>query len=160
MPPPPILDPERLDPRRVLFPREAIYAVLPQQFEFSQLDAIVYVDKAAGIAAGIRAVRPDEWWCRGHMPDYPLLPGVLMVESAAQLAAFMQHLIMPMESSFMGFGGIDGAKFRGSVIPPADVLLIGKMVEARARRFVCDVQSYSGGQMVFEGRITGMPLRK
>lgn len=60
----------------------------------------------------------------------------------------------------MGFGAIDNAKFRGAVIPPARIILAGKLVEARARRFICDVQAYCLADMVFEGRITGMPIKQ
>ncbi|MEK7223261.1 MAG: hypothetical protein AAB156_03205, partial [Pseudomonadota bacterium] len=48
---------------------------------------------------------------------------------------FVQHLLMPIEGSFLGFGGIDDAKFRGAVVPPCRVILVGKIVDARARRF-------------------------
>jgi 3-hydroxyacyl-[acyl-carrier-protein] dehydratase len=159
MPPPAILDPASLDCSRVLHTRDDIYRILPQRFEFAQLDAIIHVDPQAGTAAGYRDVRPDEWWCRGHMPGQPIFPGILMLECAAQLAAFVQHMHFPVDQGFMAFGGVDGAKFRGSVIPPSRVILTGRLVEARSRRFVCDIQSYSGGEMVFEGRITGLPFK-
>lgn len=160
MPPPNILDLSAVDPSRVLYSREQIYERLPQKFEFAQLDGIYHLDKKAGTVAGFRDVRPDEWWCRGHMPDNPIFPGVLMMESAAQIAAFAQLHVMPVEGAFMGFGGMDNAKFRGSVIPPSRIDFVGKMIEARSRRFVCDVQAYCNDTMVFEGRITGMPLRQ
>lgn len=159
MPPPPILDPAAIDCSRVLYSHEQIYEILPQRYEFAQLDGVTLIDAVQNVCVGFRDVREDEWWCRGHIPGRPVFPGVLMVECAAQLAAFVQHFVLPMEGNFMGFGGIDDAKFRGSVIPPARIILIGKMVEARPRRFICDIQAYTAGNMVFEGRITGMPLK-
>ena len=160
MPPPPILDLSSVDTSRLLYTREQIYELLPQQFEFSQLDGVYHLDKADGTVGGFREVRADEWWCRGHMPGNPIFPGVLMLESAAQLAAFAQLFVLPVEGAFMGFGGVDDAKFRGSVIPPSRIDLVGKMIEARTRRFICDIQAYCKGTMVFEGKITGMPLRQ
>lgn len=161
MPPLPFVDPLSLDPTRVVRTKDQIYQLLPQRHEFAQLDGIIHLDHTAGIAAGIREVRADEWWCRGHMPGRPIFPGVLMMECAAQLAAFVQHEFAPImeEGTFMGFGGVDRCKFRGGVVPPARIILIGKMVEARTRRFVCDVQSYVDGTMSFEALITGMPLK-
>jgi len=159
-PPPPILDPATLDPGKLEFSREQIYEVLPQRYEFAQLDGILVTDKELGIAAGIRHVRPDEWWCRGHMPNHPIFPGVLMLECGAQLAAFTQHVVMPVEGdAFMGFGGIEGAKFRGSVIPPSQVIIIGRVIEKRSRRFVCEIQSFVDNVLVFEGRIAGIRLK-
>jgi 3-hydroxyacyl-[acyl-carrier-protein] dehydratase len=160
MPPPPILDLSSVDTNRLLFTREQIYSVLPQQFEFSQLNGIYHLDKENGTVGGYRDVRADEWWCRGHMPGHPIFPGVLMMETAAQLAAFAQLHVLPVEGAIMGFGGVDDAKFRGSVIPPARIDLVGKMIEARTRRFICDIQAYCKGVIVFEGKITGMPLRQ
>ncbi|GMU34634.1 MAG: hypothetical protein AMXMBFR20_25060 [Planctomycetia bacterium] len=83
-----------------------------------------------------------------------------MLECAAQLAGFVQHEFAPFEADyFLGFGGVENCKFRGSVIPPAQIILVGRMTEARKRRFVCDVQSYLDGEMVFEASIYGMPLK-
>jgi 3-hydroxyacyl-[acyl-carrier-protein] dehydratase len=160
MPRPAILDLSTIDTSRLLYTREQIYKLLPQQFEFSQLDGIYHLDKEVGTIAGYREVRADEWWCRGHMPGFPIFPGVLMMESAAQLAAFGQLFILPIEGSIMGFGGVDDAKFRGSVIPPGRIEFLGRMIEARTRRFICDIQAYCNGALVFEGKITGMPLRQ
>lgn len=161
MPPPALMDMAQLDCSRVLFTRPQIYTILPQAGGFSQLDGIIHLNVQAGICAGYRDVRPDEWWCPVHLPGNPIFPGVLMMETAAQLAAFAQHHIAPAgDGVFMGFGGVDRAKFRGSVVPPSRIILVGKMVEARSRRFVCDVQAHLDGAMVFEGLITGMPLKR
>ena len=82
-----------------------------------------------------------------------------MVECAAQLAAFAQQIVLPDQDGIMGFGGIDKAKFRGSVIPPARIILTGRIKEQRSRKFIYEVQSYVDGTMVFEGVITGMRLK-
>ncbi len=160
MPPPPIIDLAALDCSRVLYTKEQIYQYLPQKHEFAQLDGIIHIDPTNHTAAGIREIRADEWWCRGHMPGKPIFPGVLMMECGAQLAAFVQHQFAPMEDgSFLGFGGVDKCKFRGAVLPPSRIILVGRMVEARSRRFVCDLQGYVEGIMVFEALISGMPLK-
>jgi 3-hydroxyacyl-[acyl-carrier-protein] dehydratase len=159
MPPPVLLNIADLDCSRVLYTREQIYQALPQRYEMSQLDGIIHADKAQMMTAAFRDVRADEWWCRGHMPGKPIFPGVLMMESAAQLAAFTQKIFHPVEGAFMGFGGIDDAKFRDSVIPPQRIVLVCKVVEARSRRFICALQSYVDQAMVFEGLITGIQLR-
>jgi len=158
MPPPTLIDLSQIDFARVLYDRAQIYQILPQRFEFALLDGIVHLDPASGDVVGFREVRADEWWCRGHMPAKALFPGVLMVESAAQLAAFGSHFVMNDPSTFMGFGGIDGAKFRDSVTPPARLVLVCKAVEIRRRRIICDSQGFVDGRMVFEGRITGLKL--
>ena len=158
MPPPVILDPATVDCSRVVYSREQIYERLPQRHEFAQLDAIVHLDRENDVAVGYRDVRPSEWWCRGHLPGMPVFPGVLMIESAAHMAAFYRSVLIPGDG-FMGFGAVDSARFRDAVQPPARVILVGRLVEIRHRRFVYDVQSFVGGVMVFEVRITGMPVQ-
>src|SRR5215470_10769998 len=88
MPPELILNPAEIDTSRVLADREEVRKVNPQRFEMEQLDAIVLMDPAAKLIVGYKDVRADEFWVRGHMPDFPLLPGVLMCEAAAQLVSW------------------------------------------------------------------------
>ena len=52
------------------------------------LDGIVLIDPGRHLIVGYKDVRPDEFWVRGHMPGFPLLPGVLMCEAAAQLSCY------------------------------------------------------------------------
>ena len=88
MPPEAIFDVTTVDLSRVLANREAIRAVNPQRFELEQLDAIVLIEPPQNLIVGYKDVRPDEFWVRGHFPNGPLLPGVLMCEAAAQLCSY------------------------------------------------------------------------
>jgi len=159
MPPAQILDPSSLDCDNVLFSREQIYAVLPQKYEFAQLDAVIHADRETLTFAAYRDVRDDEWWCRGHMPQQAIFPGVLMIECAAQLSAFAQHALLPSVEYVMGFGGIDGAKFRDSVFPPTRIIFVGRALDTRERKFSCEVQAFVEGRMAFQGRIAGIRLK-
>jgi len=159
MPPPAVLDVVTLDSSALIHTPEEIYARLPQAHEFRQLHGILHLDLEGGTIAAFRNVTADEWWCRGHLPGKPIFPGILMMETAAQVAAFLRAMLAPDETQFMGFGGVDGAKFRMAVVPPAQIIMTGKVVEQRSRRFVVDTQAYVGGTLAFEGRITGMPVR-
>lgn len=154
-----LVDPGEVDCSRLLYTRQQIYEVLPQQYEFAQLDGIVRLDVDNRLAIGFRDVRPDEWWCRGHMPGKPLFPGVLMVECAAQLAAFATHFVQSGAAGFVGFGGIDKAKFRDAVEPPARIILACRGTEVRPRRIICETQAYRDGEIVFEATITGLRLQ-
>ena len=78
-------------PGQVLADQDAIRRCNPQRFEMEQLDAIVHLDTEASIIVGYKDVRHDEFWVRGHMPGYPLMPGVLMCEAAAQLVQLFHH---------------------------------------------------------------------
>jgi len=157
MPPPLLLDLSRIDPDQVLYSRDDIYGVLPQQFEFRQLDAICYHDPVERIAVAVREVREDEWWTRGHVPGMPIFPGVLMLEAVAQLSAYVCKYIDGFEG-MIAYGGIDDCKFRGAVVPPARLLLLCREAENRSRRIVCETQALLDGTLVFEARITGLAM--
>ena len=157
MPPLLLYDLDTIDPQRVLYTREQIYARLPQRFEFEQLDGILHMDHDALVAVAYREVRPDEWWARGHVPGNPIFPGVLMLETAAQLAAFMTKYIREYHG-FVAFGGVDRCKFRGAVIPPARIYMICHQIENRNRRIAGECQAIVDGKLVFEATITGLPV--
>jgi 3-hydroxyacyl-[acyl-carrier-protein] dehydratase len=157
MPPPSLIDLSTVDLSRRIVDRDSIYTQIPHRHEFMLLHGILHMDLEAGVAVGIQEVRPEDWWARGHIPGRPLLPGVLMIEAAAQLASYcMVHIFR--DPGFVGFIGLDKVKFRDTVTPPADLIVINKIVSAKAKRFVIDAQEFVGRKMVFEGRITGMVM--
>jgi 3-hydroxyacyl-[acyl-carrier-protein] dehydratase len=157
MPPKPFFDIASIDPNKVIVDQDGIYKVNPHRFEFMQLNGIYHLDHDKGLIVGYRDVRDDEFWVRGHIPGRPIFPGVLMIETAAQLVSYyiMTHPGSE-KGKFLGFGGVDGVKFRGSVAPGHRIIMIGSMVEMRQRRYVGATQGFVKGQMVYEGLITGM----
>jgi 3-hydroxyacyl-[acyl-carrier-protein] dehydratase len=157
MPPQPFVDLQSIDPGKTVFDKEAVRNINPQRFEMEHLDGIIFFDKEKGVCVGYKDVRPDEFWVRGHIPGRPLLPGVIMIESAAQLASFYTQKILE-NKGFFGFGGVDDVKFRATVTPPSRLILIGKALDVRPRRSICAVQGFVENTMVFEAKITGMPV--
>jgi 3-hydroxyacyl-[acyl-carrier-protein] dehydratase len=153
----PFVDLSTIDLTKVVADHEAIYRRLPHRYEFEQLDSIIWVDMATCTGVARRVVREDEFWVRGHIPGRPLLPGVLMIETAAQFASYLACELSGSDQ-FMGFARVDNVSFRGTVSPPATMYFIMKLVEHRSRRIVGDAQAMLDGKLVFEGRITGMPV--
>jgi 3-hydroxyacyl-[acyl-carrier-protein] dehydratase len=157
MPPKPFLDLSALDVNKVIATHADIYKVNPHRHEFELLDGILMLDRQQGLVAGYRDARSDEFWVRGHIPGRPIFPGVLMIETAAQLVSYY---VMSQEpgKGFLGFGGVEGVKFRGAVTPGQRIIMTGRMVECRPRRCVGETQAFVDGNMVYEGLITGMWL--
>ncbi len=157
MPRKPFIDLSTLDESRLQATRDEIYEVNPHRFEFQLLDGIYFHDWEAGLSAGFRNVRDDEFWVRGHIPGRPIFPGVLMLETAAQLVSYCVMSQKP-DGGFLGFGGVDDVKFRGAVVPGQRVIMLGKMLENRQRRCIGATQAFVDGKMVYEGTITGLWL--
>lgn len=155
MPPQPLIDVSRIDPDKVAVTREGIYQVIPHRYEFQQLSGIYFIDYEKHELAGFRDVRDDEFWVRGHIPGRPLFPGVLMIETAAQLVGYWATSQTP-DKGFLGFAGVDGVKFRGQVVPGQRLVMVGKLIDINPRRCIGAVQAFVEGKQVFEGQITGM----
>jgi 3-hydroxyacyl-[acyl-carrier-protein] dehydratase len=158
MPPVALADPTTVDTSRVLFDREGIRQANPQRFEMEQLTAVVHLDLDEHLVIGYKDVRPDEFWVRGHMPDYPLLPGVLMCEAAAQLCSFYCHKIHLVKNGFIGFGGMEDVRFRGQVKPGDRLVIMAKAERIRKRQTIFEAQGFVGANMVFHAKIIGVPL--
>ena len=156
--PQPILDPRSVDFSQLVADREALRRANPQRFEMEQVDGVVLMDPVQHVVVGYKEVRPDEFWCKGHMPDFPLLPGVLLCEAAAQLVSYYIVQIGVLKGDFIGFGGMEEVRFRGVVRPGDRLVLMGKgiRVDRRQSRFLC--QAFVGSTMVFHGIIIGVPL--
>lgn len=157
-----LVDPSRIDPTNVLADIEHIRRFNRQRYEFEQLSHICLADEETGEVAGVLDIPEDVWWGRGHVPERALMPGVLMIECAAQVCSWMVYQVTQHQDHkgrIFGFGGIDSVKFRASFSPPARFVVVGKKVEVRSRRAVFDTQGFLADDLnkcVFEARITGM----
>lgn len=158
MPPAAVVDPATIDTSNIVFDLEAIRRANPQRFEMEQLTAIVHLDTEAGLIVGYKDVRDDEFWVRGHMPGYPLMPGVIMCEAAAQLCSFYCREIKLVENGFLGFGGLEDVRFRGQVRPGDRLIVCAAPRRLHRRQTIFETQGFVDGNMVFHARVIGVTL--
>jgi len=139
---------------------EDIRAVNPQRHEMEHLTSVVHVDQDKQGLVGYKDVSDDEFWIRGHMPNFPLMPGVILCESAAQLAGFYARKYDILGAGdFLGFGGMSDVRFRYPVFPNCRLLLMAVVTKIRPRRRAqFDFQGYVDGRMVFNGSMIGVPI--
>jgi len=156
MPPPLLFDLSKIDLTvKPVFDKEAIGKANPQRFEMQQLDGILWYDKEKLLILAYKDVTENEFWVRGHIPGRPLMPGVIMVEAAAQLSSFFVKLIYELKG-FIGFAGIDSAKFRSVVEPGQRLHLLGHIVKFKRRKYTCSIQGVVGDTMAFETVVSGL----
>lgn len=148
---------DQFDVEKPLFGPDEIRKMNAQRHEMEFLDRILHVDIEEKVIVGARDIREGEFWERGHFPDRPLFPGVLMIESAAQLASFFSNHALD-HGKIMAFGAADKIRFRGSVVPGQTLVLQGRGVSIRraAQRFA--TQGWVDGKLVFEGEILGVMI--
>lgn len=150
-----LIDLSTLDLNKSIVDMDEIRAIIPHRFEMEQINGIIKFDPEQKIIVGYKDVSNNEFWVRGHIPGRPLMPGVLMLEAAAQLCTYF-YKKTTRDDRFLGFGGVDKVKFRGKVVPGDKLILIAKNRELRSRRAVFDTQGVVNGNLVFEGVIIGM----
>ena len=158
MPPPLLIDLHKVDLNATLIDKTRIYTeFLPHRHEFGVLDGICFADVERMQMVAYADVHVDDWWVRGHVPGRPLLPGVLMLEMAAQTAAVLAKLVGGL-TGFIGFGGIDECRFRETVVPPDRLHILAVGRDQRPRRIVSATQGFAHGKQIFEARVTGLMM--
>ncbi len=119
------------------------------------------IDPARKLVVGYKDLGPDEFWARGHMPGYPIMPGVLMAEAAAQLCCYYtvtQHVSDP--GTLMGLGGIEDSKFLRPVRPGDRLVIVGTGLKVHRRMMKFRTVGYVRNEKVFEATVVGVPIGK
>jgi 3-hydroxyacyl-[acyl-carrier-protein] dehydratase len=138
---------------------DAIRAVNPHRYEMELLTGVTMVDRVNQVIVGYKDVTADDFWCRGHMPGYPLMPGVLMIEAGAQLVSFFADVCKLVEKGkILGLGGVDGARFTRQVKPGERLTIAGKASKLTRRIVRCRCVGAVDGAKCFEATITGVVL--
>ncbi len=156
---PPLFDITKIDLTQVAASPERVGELIPQCGPMRQLDHVIWMNADFTEGLGVKNVRHDEFWVSGHVPGRPIMPGVLMIEAAAQLCAYIQKFAHHMsDSTFLGFTRCNDVVFRGQVVPGDTLYLLAKEISYRRRRFESAAQAIVNGQLVFEAKITGMAI--
>jgi 3-hydroxyacyl-[acyl-carrier-protein] dehydratase len=107
---------------------QAIREILPHRYPFLLVDRIVELE--AERIVGIKNVTANEPFFQGHFPDFPVMPGVLLVEAMAQVAGVLVLKSLGGRQKAVFLASIDSAKFRRPVVP-GDQLRIEMIVGKR-----------------------------
>ncbi|MDO4584270.1 MAG: 3-hydroxyacyl-ACP dehydratase FabZ family protein [Planctomycetia bacterium] len=155
---PTLVDLSTIDWNTVVRTREQIRQYNPHRFEMELLTAVAYEDDEKRIAVGYQDVPADAFWCRGHMPGFPLMPGVIICECAAQLASYYAIKLECITQGIVGLGGLDQVKFRGIVRPGDRLVLITRLARVRHNMMVIDFEAAVDNEIVAEGQIKGIAI--
>jgi 3-hydroxyacyl-[acyl-carrier-protein] dehydratase len=136
---------------------QEIMAIIPHRYPFLLIDRILELEPGLR-AVGEKMVSIGEPFFQGHFPDYPIMPGVLIVEALAQAAGVLavESLGLTGSGKLVYFMAIDGAKFRKPVEP--GVLLRLEVEFVQKRSSVCKFAGRAtiDGQLAAEANFTAM----
>ncbi len=111
---------------------EQIKQIIPHRDPFLFVDEVLeYVPLKTGV--GLKHVREDEFYFKGHFPDFPVMPGVLITESLAQMGAIVLLSDPAYAGKLVFFTGIEKAKFRRKVLPGETLRLEVEITRMRGR---------------------------
>jgi 3-hydroxyacyl-[acyl-carrier-protein] dehydratase len=135
---------------------QEIMNFLPHRFPFLLLDRIVEFEPGKRVVA-IKNVTINEQFFQGHFPDYPIMPGVLVVEAMAQAGAIiMMEAIPDHKTKLAVFSGIERAKFRRSVTPGDQLRIEVNVLSFRPRAGRMEGKAYVDGKLACEATLTCM----
>ena len=131
---------------------DAIREILPHRYPFLLVDRIEELE--AERVVGIKNVTVNEPFFAGHFPDYPVMPGVLIIEAMAQVAGVLVLSGIPdRKNKLVLLAGVDGAKFRKPVRPGDQLRMEMKVLRSRATMAKVSGTATVDGAVVAEAEI-------
>jgi 3-hydroxyacyl-[acyl-carrier-protein] dehydratase len=109
---------------------------LPHRYPFLLVDRVLEIEAGKRILA-LKNVSMNEHFFAGHFPNYPVMPGVLVIEAMAQAAAILNFVSAgkkPDDKSVYYFAGIDSARFKRPVVPGDQLVM--EIVQGRVLRSI------------------------
>jgi len=150
-----------LDFEHPVYDIREIRRVNPQRHEMEQLTGIVYVNRERDEIVGFKDVTDREFWIAGHMPGFPIMPGIILCECAAQLAGFYARKFDIMQGDYLGFGGMNDVRFRYPVYPNSRLVIAARALKIKPkRRAEFEFQGYVGDRLIFHGEMIGVPIMR
>ena len=135
---------------RAPFGRDVIESIIPHR------DPFLFVDEVLELEPGVRVVarktfHEDDWFFEGHFPGRPIVPGVIMVEAAAQTSAIAVLTVPENHGKLLLFAGIDKVRFKRIVSPGDELTLAAELGAARGTVGWAKIEARVGNELALRG---------
>ena len=132
-----------------------ILSYLPHRYPFLLVDRVIEIEEGKRIVA-IKNVTINEPFFPGHFPGHPVMPGVLIVEAMAQVAALLSFKSMgvkPDENSVVLFAGIDKVRFKRQVVPGDQLVFEVEILQGKRNIYKYKGVARVDGQLATEAEL-------
>jgi 3-hydroxyacyl-[acyl-carrier-protein] dehydratase len=130
-----------------------ILKLLPHRYPFLLVDRVLEITPRVSITA-LKNVTMNEPFFQGHFPDFPVMPGVLIIEALAQTAALLTFSEAKAENAIYYFAGIDGARFKKPVLPGDQLIMTAILEREKAGIYKFQVKATVSDELAAEANIT------
>ena len=132
---------------------EEILGLLPHRFPFALVDKVIeHIPGQKAVA--LKNVTINEPQFQGHFPNRPLMPGVLIVESMAQVGGIIVTQMPDLPKGLFVFAGINNVKFRRPVVPGDQLVITCELLSIKRQRFgKVKGEAHVDGKLVCSGEL-------
>ena len=129
-----------------------IMEALPHRYPFLLVDRVI--DIAEDEITAIKNVTINEEFFQGHFPQYPVMPGVLIMEALAQAAGVLELSKPENKGKLVFYAGMDNVKYKKQVTPGDQLVLHAKFIKRRGPIAVAEAEATVDGKLAAKGTLT------
>ena len=137
----------------VLLNQEQIKEIIPHRDPFLLIDEVLEMEPGVRVVAR-KYIKEDEFWFKGHFPEYPVTPGVLMIEMLAQAGAVCILSLEQNKGKIGLLAGVDNVKIRRQVLPGDTLTLEVEIIKNRGAIGIGKAIASVDGQKAVSAEIT------
>ena len=144
---------KKLSSENIQLSSEEILGLLPHRYPFALVDKVIeHIPGEKAIA--LKNVTINEPQFQGHFPGRPLMPGVLIVESMAQVGGIIVTQMPDLPKGLFVFAGINNVKFRKPVVPGDQLVITCELLSIKRQRFgKVKGEAHVEGKLVCSGEL-------